>query len=90
MNYIYRVHAIERMFQRDIYESQVEEVIACGEIIESYKDDKPYPSFLIFGYANNIALHIVYAKDDDGNIIIITVYKPNLIKWKNEFKTRRL
>jgi len=48
--YIYRVHAIERMFQRDIYEHQVESVIENGKIIESYEDDKPYPSFLVLGW----------------------------------------
>lgn len=45
MEYIYRVHAIERMFQRDIIESYVEEVIRTGEIIEKYENE--YPSFLV-------------------------------------------
>ena len=90
MNYIYRVHAIERMFQRDIDEHQVEEVVQKGEIIESYEDDKPYPSFLVFGYADGIALHVVYAKDEDDNVIIITVYKPNRTKWQDDLKTRKV
>lgn len=89
MEYIYRVHAIERMFQRDIYEYQVEEVIQNGEIIESYVEDKPYPSFLVLGYVDEIALHVVYAKDEEGNVIVITVYKPNLNKWQNDLKTRK-
>jgi len=59
LEYIYRLHAIERMFQRDISEKQVEEVIKNGEIIESYIDDKPYPSFLTLGYVDGIALHVV-------------------------------
>jgi len=63
LEYIYRVHAIERMFQRDIYEHQVEEVVERGEIIESYVEDKPYPSFLVLGYCDGLALHVVYAKD---------------------------
>lgn len=90
MKYIYRVHAIERMFQRDIYEYQVEEVIENGEIIESYEDDKPYPSFLVLGYVDDVALHVVYARDDGGNIIVITAYRPNLNKWQNNFKIRRV
>lgn len=89
MKYIYRVHAIERMFQRNIYEHQVEEVVNHGEIIERYPDDKPYPSFLVFACVDNTALHIVYAKDDEGNIIVITMYKPSLKKWKNDLKTRK-
>ncbi len=66
MEYIYRLHAIERMFQRDISEKQVEEVIENGEIIESYIDDKPYPSFLTLGNVDDIALHVVYAKDEEA------------------------
>jgi uncharacterized DUF497 family protein len=89
LNYIYRVHAIERMFQRDISEKQVEEVVEYGEIIESYSEDKPYPSFLVLGYSNDMALHVVYAKDDEENIIIITAYKPSFKKWKDDLKTRK-
>ncbi len=89
MEYIYRLHAIERMFQRDISERQVEEVIENGEIIESYIDDKPYPSFLTLGYVDDIALHVVYAKDEEDNIIVITAYKPNLTKWQEDLKTRK-
>jgi len=33
------------MFERDILEESVEDTIQNGEIIESYLDDKPYPSF---------------------------------------------
>ena len=89
MEYIYRLHAIERMFQRDISEKQVEEVIENGEIIESYIDDKPYPSFLTLGYVDDMALHVVYAKDEENNVIVITAYKPNLTKWQEDLKTRK-
>ncbi|SFV63161.1 hypothetical protein MNB_SV-3-1630 [hydrothermal vent metagenome] len=34
-------------------------------------------------------IHVVYAYDDENNIIIITTYVPNNIKWENDFKTRR-
>ena len=89
MEYIYRLHAIERMFQRDISEKQVEEVIENGEIIESYMDDTPYPSFLTLGYVDGITLHVVYAKDTEDNVIVITAYKPNLTKWQEDLKTRK-
>ena len=90
MEYIYRLHAIERMFQRDISEKQVEEVIENGEIIESYVEDKPYPSFLTLGYVDGIAFHVVYAKDEEDNVIVITAYKPNLTKWQEDLKTRKV
>ena len=90
MEYIYRLHAIERMFQRDISELHVESVINNGIIIESYIEDKPYPSYLALGYINENALHIVYAKDENDNIIIITAYYPSPEKWENNFKTRKV
>ena len=90
MEFIYRVHAIERMFQRDIYETHVEDIIKNGEIIESYLEDKPYPSFLVLGASDSLALHVVYAKDDDNNIIVITAYKPSLKKWQDDLKTRKV
>jgi hypothetical protein len=34
LNFIYRTHAIERMFERDISDDTVEEVIKNGKIIE--------------------------------------------------------
>jgi hypothetical protein len=89
VEYIYRVHAIERMFQRDIEAIDIEQVVNFGEIIESYIDDKPYPSFLALGFVNDGALHVVYAKDEDSNFIIITAYKPNPEKWQDDFKTRK-
>jgi len=90
LNFIYRVHAIERMFQRDISEYIVQETVINGEIIEEYLDDKPYPSFLALTFEDNDLkkpIHVVYAKNGD-DIIIITAYKPSKLKWENNYKTR--
>ena len=89
MIFIYRVHAIERMFQRDVSEENIEDVVKVGEIIESYPDDYPYPSFLVLGFIEKRALHVVYAKDENDSIIVITVYEPTLGKWFEDLKTRR-
>lgn len=89
MAYIYRVHAIERMFQRDISDKDVETCIQMGNIIESYTDDKPYPSFLVLYFVDTNPLHVVYANNND-TIIVITTYIPNKEKWNNDFKTRRV
>jgi len=44
---VYRVHAVRRMAERGISRAEVEQPIAQGETIESYPDDKPYPSRLV-------------------------------------------
>lgn len=73
-----------------IKEHEVFESIVSGQIIESYPDDKPYPSTLIFGRSKqNRPLHIVcaYNKDDDLTIVI-TVYQPDPKLWI-DYKIRR-
>ncbi len=90
MNFIYRTHAIERMFERNISDEVVEKVIKNGKIIEEYPDDKPYPSFLILGYEKDDfkkPIHVVFAKDGE-DIIIITAYRPDELKWTNNYQTR--
>jgi hypothetical protein len=78
------------MFQRDIDAHQVQAVIEHGEIIESYIDDKPYPSFLVMGYCDEMPLHVVYAKDEKSTIVVITAYTPSLDKWNSDLKTRKV
>ena len=54
-----------------------------GFIIESYPDDRPYPSCLIYGenYKSQ-PIHSVWAcnKEADASVLI-TVYRPDPGKW---------
>ena len=88
MKIIYRIHAMQRMFQRDIPESAVSGIVENGEIIESYPDDKPYPSFLALGFDKGRPIHVVYARDEEA-YVVITAYEPDTAKWENDFKTRK-
>ena len=91
MRFVYRVHAVERMFERDISETAVKEVVKKGLVIESYPNDMPFPSFLALGFENgNVSkpLHVVYAKNDE-EIIIITVYRPDPLKWTDDYTKRK-
>lgn len=76
------------MFERDISGENVESVILSGSIIETYPKDKPYASYLCLGYIKERALHVVYSKDEQNLVIIITVYEPSLLKWKAGFRER--
>ena len=89
MRFVYRLHAVQRMFERDIEEREVEDVVRSGEVIESYEDDKPYPSFLGMKHIGEKVIHVVYAKDDEENVIVITIYEPDAGVWEDDFKTRR-
>ena len=67
----------------EIKEHEVFETIISGKVIETYPDDKPYPSVLIYGQTRqNRPIHIVCAYDQDDNLaIIVTVYEPNPMLW---------
>jgi hypothetical protein len=42
---VFRVHAIQRMFQRQTSEEDIHHVLAMGNIIESYPDDTLIQAF---------------------------------------------
>jgi hypothetical protein len=87
---VFRVHAIQRMFQRHFNEEVVRRALESGEVIEEYPDDKPYPSNLILGWVESRPIHVVIA-DNDGSqeSIVITVYEPEPDKWEADFKRRK-
>lgn len=87
---IFRVHAIQRMFQRSISEKDVAHVLTIGETVEEYPDDSPYPSRLVSGRSGKRPLHIVVAdKRESNETIVITAYEPDEAEWKNDFKKRK-
>lgn len=86
----YRVHALQRMFERRISVEDVAAVLEGGEVIESYPDDKPYPSRLLLGWRNARPLHVVVAENAGENeMIVITAYEPDATQWKADFKRRK-
>ena len=73
-----------------IFDSEVEEAVNFGEIIEDYPFDQPYHSVLIFGQTESgRPLHIVSAYDPEKDYaIIVTVYEPDVSRWI-DYKIRR-
>jgi hypothetical protein len=87
---IFRVHAIQRMFQRGVTVDDIREVIDNGETIESYPADTPYPSRLICGWCGARPLHLVVADNSlMSETIIVTVYEPDPDRWESDFRRRR-
>lgn len=86
----FRVHALQRMFERRITENDVLLALKKGKIIASYSDDQPYPSRLVLGWQGTRPIHAVVADNEKENqLIVITVYEPDLKQWNEEFETRR-
>ena len=87
---IFSGHAIQRMFERAISKTDVLEVFDAGEIIASYPDDKPFPSFLMLGFVKGRPLHVVSAVEKERETYyVITAYDPDIGIWDQSFKKRR-
>lgn len=87
---VFRVHAIQRMFQRRIGDEDVRHVLMTGEVIEEYPNDTPYPSRLVLGWRGARPLHVVVADNPDSQeTIVITVYEPDPEQWEPDFRRRK-
>ena len=86
----YRVHATQRMFQRNINENDILSCLEGGIIIEYYESDFPFPSFLINGMSgSNNPIHLVIGVDKiSKRLYVITVYEPEKTKWDDNFSRR--
>ena len=86
----WRLHALSRILERGITRDMVSELVLNGEIIQTYSEDKPFPSHLVFGVAAERVLHAVIAMDRESGIAyVVTIYEPDLEHFESDFKTRR-
>ena len=90
MNIQFRVHAVQRMFERRISAAKVRSALETGETIEDYSSEMPEPSRLILGFQGRRPFHVVASENSQANLTtIITVYIPDPNKWSKDFKARR-
>ena len=88
-NVVFRVHAIQRMFEREISVKSVKKILETGEIIEDYSAEMPEPGRLIMGYQGNRPIHLVLSENTkDNQVIIVTVYIPGPDRWKKDHRSR--
>ena len=73
-----------------IFDYQVFEAICNGEVITEYSDDRPYPSYLVYGKTDNKRpIHVLCAYNfDDDQVVVVTVYEPDPNLWI-DFKKRK-
>ena len=88
---VFRVHAIQRMFQRGVSERKRSSKSSRSERpSETYPEDKPFPSRLVLGWSGFRPVHVVVADNVAGQeAIIITVYQPDAEEWEVGFKRRK-
>lgn len=86
----YRVHATRRMFEREVFGEDVEEVLSEGEIIEQYDENLPLRHLLLNGRVARRPLHVaIVVSLADKRITVITVYEPEGHRWTKNFSKRR-
>lgn len=90
LEYEYSLHTVDQSIVRGISTREVEEAIACGEVIENYPTDKYGASCLILGFtADNRPLHVQCTHPQRNPIKVITLYQPDPEMWI-DFRRRRL
>ncbi len=86
----FRVHAVQRMFEREISAKKVRQALESGETIEGYSAELPEPGRLILGFQGRRPFHVVTSESSLANqITVITVYIPDPDKWTKDFKRRK-
>ena len=87
---LFRVHAVQRMFERHVSAKRISQALKSGETIEDYSSEMPEPSRLILGFQGKRPFHVVTSENAESNqITVITVYIPDPNKWNKDFKARR-
>ncbi|MDO9301577.1 MAG: DUF4258 domain-containing protein [Anaerolineales bacterium] len=87
---LYRAHAVQRMFEREISPAKVRRALEAEDVIEDYSAEMPEPSRLIIGFQGKRPFHVVTSENPEANeITVITVYLPDANKWKKDCRSRK-
>jgi hypothetical protein len=87
---LFRVHAVQRMFERDVSADRVRRALEAGDVIEDYSAEMPEPSRLVIGFQGRRPFHVVASENPAENeITVITVYLPDRAAWKKDLRSRK-
>ncbi len=87
---LYRVHAVQRMFEREVSTAKVRKALEAEDVIEDYSGEMPEPSRLIMGFQGKRPFHVVTSENEETETItVVTVYIPDPNKWKKDFRSRK-
>ncbi len=88
---LYRAHAVQRMFEREISPIKVRRALEAEDVIEDYSHEMPEPSRLLMGFQGRRPFHVVTSENQEENqITVVTVYLPDPNKWKKDFRSRKV
>ena len=85
-------HGIAELVNEDWSRKGVETALECAEVIEDYPTiHRPLPDCLVLGQlTTGEPLHAVIAIDEvNDRLFVVTVYRPSLEEWTDDWRTRR-
>jgi hypothetical protein len=87
----FRIHAVQRMFERRVSVKHVVYALRTGETLEDYSAEMPEPGRLLLGFQGKQPFHVVSSENPQmGVITVITVYRPDPATWNRDFRKRKL
>lgn len=86
-DYLNSEHIVRYLTQHIFTPEDLRQVLLSGSILEVHSHPLRCPAYLMLGYSQGEAIHVVCTQDRDGNLIILYAYHPSLPTWKDE-KTR--
>jgi len=83
-------YAVDQSLLRQVQVQEVREVIANGQVIEDYPNDKYGSSCLISGLTQaRRPIHVQCSYHSRPLVRIITLYEPEPQRWDEDFTQRR-
>ena len=83
-------HSVDRMIEWGIPWEAVERIAIGGELIEDYPDDPRGHRQLVLGWLDGNPVHLVRSMHWKDHVIqVVTVYRPDHRKWRNNYKKRK-
>ena len=79
----------EKLRLRRIKAADIEQAVKSGNIIEDYSNDPRGPSCLLLGRVGNRNLHILFARLEAEELLVVTAYEPDPEEWENDWQTRK-
>lgn len=87
---LFRVHAVQRMFERKISADAVHAAVMNVDTIEDYSAEMPTPSRLLMGLQGKRPFHAVISENPQANeITLVTVYLPDGDRWQKDLRSRK-
>lgn len=81
----------EKLRLEKLWKDPVEQALKNAILIEDYPEHgRPLPDCLLLGFIETDPIHMVAAIDETfDRIVIITVYRPDIKRWENDWKRRK-